>query len=377
MSKKMIATLILTGIILSACGGQAQATETPTAVPATTEPPALPATEAPTSTQEEVPVTGETPTPSPTATEFVPDNPTDCINKASFVTDVTIADKSDVTGGTAFVKTWRVRNAGTCIWWSGYTLTHYSGETFSAPASVPLPVTNPGETADISIDLIAPTTTGPLIGYFVIKNPADLIMQVDEDSRLWVDINVISGPTATPTVAAGAGGGAGSAAATTPAATASTPAGTIAASSSDATTVSAACAVTTDSARTSAMLTALTAYRATVNLAALPVNAQLSQAAQIHANDIACNNLFGHTGSDGSSPQSRVALTGYVASDVSENVYGSYPPLTGDGVISWWANDKTEIRHNENLLTTKFTEIGVGYAFFNNFGYYVIVFAKP
>ena len=125
------------------------------------------------------------------------------------------------------------------------------------------------------------------------------------------------------------------------------------------------------------MLTALTAYRATVNLAALPVNAQLSQAAQIHANDIACNNLFGHTGSDSSSPQSRVALTGFVASDVSENVYGSYPPLTGDGVVSWWANDKTDIRHNENLLTTKFTEIGVGYAFFNNFGYYVIVFAKP
>ena len=125
------------------------------------------------------------------------------------------------------------------------------------------------------------------------------------------------------------------------------------------------------------MVSALTTYRAQSSLAALPVNAQLSQAAQAHANDIACNNLFVHTGSDGSTPQTRVALTGYVASDVSENVYGSYPPLTGQGVISWWATDQTDLRHNQNLLTTKYTEIGVGYAFFNNFGYYVIVFATP
>ena len=143
-------------------------------------------------------------------------------------------------------------------------------------------------------------------------------------------------------------------------------------SSSDAT-----CAVTLDTARTTAMLTALNEYRAKSSLPALPVNAQLSQAAQTHANDIACNNLFVHTGSDGSTPQTRVAATGYAASDVSENVYGSFPQLTGQGVISWWATDQTDIRHNENLLTTKYTEIGVAYAFFNNFGYYVLVFATP
>jgi uncharacterized protein YkwD len=123
------------------------------------------------------------------------------------------------------------------------------------------------------------------------------------------------------------------------------------------------------------MVTALTNYRSQSNLAALPVNARLSQAAQRHANDIACNNLFVHTGSDGSTAESRVADAGYAASDVSENIYGSFPPLDGQGVINWWANDKTDLRHNENLLTTKYTEIGVAYAFFNNFGYYVIVFA--
>ena len=350
MSKKTISMLILTSIVLSACGGQAQATETPTVVPATTAPPPAPSPTS-TATEEVVPVTGETPTPAPTATAFVPDNPADCVNKASFVADVTIPDNSQVVGGSAFTKTWRIQNTGTCIWWSGYTLVHYSDQAMSAPAAVPLPVTNPGETADISVDLVAPSVAGTHQGNFVVNNPADLIMQIDNDSRLWVIINVGVVPASSPTADTGSGAGTG------------------------ATPANAACALTTDTARTTAMVSALTTYRSQSSLAALPVNAQLSQAAQAHANDIACNNLFVHTGSDGSTPETRVAAAGYSASDVSENVYGSFPPLTGQEVVSWWANDQGDPRHNENLLTSKYTVIGVGYAFFNNFGYYVIVFA--
>ena len=354
MSKRALSIILLTGIVLSACGGQAaQATETPTTAPTNTAPPAT--TSAP--TEVVIPVTGETSTPAPTPTAFVPENAADCVNNAKFVSDVTIPDNSNITAGSAFTKTWRIQNAGTCIWWSGYTLEHYSENALSAPASVPLPVTNPGENADISVDLVAPSVAGTYRGNFVVKNPEGLIMQVDNDSRLWLIIDVGAAPTAAPTVS---GGGV---------ATAATGSGSGSAN--------AACALTTDAARTSAMVTALTAYRAQSSLPALPVNAQLSQAAQAHANDIACNNLFVHTGSDGSTPETRVAAAGYSASGVAENVYGSFPPLTGQGVISWWATDKTDVRHNENLLTTKYTEIGVGYAFFNNFGYYVIVFGTP
>lgn len=362
MSNRVLSIILLTGILLSACGGQAPVTEASTTEPtATTVPPAT-NTPLPTDT----PTPEGTFTPSPTATQYVPDNAADCTNHATFVNDVTIPDNSTVTAGETFTKTWRVQNSGTCIWWSGYTLSHYSDESMSAPDSVPLPVTNPGETADISIALVAPTTAGTHRGYFVIKNPDGLIMKVDNDSRLWVIINVVAAPTgaATATTAATSGAtiGAGTPSAT-PVAGSGTSSGT------------ANCAFTTDAAATSAMVAALTAYRAQSNLPPLPVNAQLSEAAQRQANDMACNNLFGHTGSDGSTPATRVADSGYVATDVTENVYGSYPPLDGQGVISWWANDKTDIRHNENLLTTKYTEIGVGYSFFNNYGYYVIVFA--
>jgi uncharacterized protein YkwD len=364
MSKKAISIFILASIILSACGGQAQATETQTSAPATTAPPPT-NTNIPTATEEVVPVTGETPTPPPTATEFVPNNAPDCVNQAAFVSDVTIPDNSEIIAGSAFIKTWRIQNTGTCIWWSGYTLTHYSQEAMSAPASVPLPVTNPGETADISIDLVAPSVPGTYQGNFVIKNPADLIMQVDNDSRLWVIIDVISAPAGAPTATASPGGG--SATATTPASTSGSSSGSVAA----------ACDLTTDAPRAEQVAAAINTYRAQNSLVAYTVNPQLSRAAQRHANDMACNQLFYHDGTDGSTPQSRVADSGYVASDVTENVYGSYPPLTPDQAVTWWKTDQTDPNHNLNLISTKYTEIGVGYAFFNNFGYYVVDFATP
>jgi len=363
MSKKALSIILLAGIVLSACGGQAaQVTETPTEAPATTAPPPTnTATEEATSDTE---VTEATATPSPTPTEFVPENAADCVNQASFVSDVSIPDNSNITAGATFTKTWRIQNTGTCIWWAGYTLTHYSESAMSAPASVPLPVTNPGETADISVDLVAPSVVGTYRGNFVIENPEGLIMQVDNDSRLWLIINVTAAATSVPTGTAD-GDATGS--------TGSTPAS----SSSGDGYASVTCAFTTDAPRTDQVATAINAYRAESGLPAYTVSAQLGEAAQAHANDMACNQLFVHTGSDGSDPESRVATSGYEASFVTENVYGSNPQLAPEEVVTWWRNDQTDLNHNLNLISTQYTEIGVGYAFFNNYGYYVVVFAAP
>jgi uncharacterized protein YkwD len=92
---------------------------------------------------------------------------------------------------------------------------------------------------------------------------------------------------------------------------------------------------------------------------------------------MACNTLTGHTGSNGSTPESRVTDAGYKYSLVGENIQFSYPPLTGQGVVNYWINDKTDLRNGRNLVSDSFTEIGIGYSFFNNFGYYVVVFATP
>jgi uncharacterized protein YkwD len=230
----------------------------------------------------------------------------------------------------------------------------------NAPASVPLALTYPGQSVDISVSLKAPNIVGAHKGYFVIKNPAGLIMKVNSDSRLWLIINVKSTVSAAATAVSGA---------------TSVTAATLGSSGNGFANVT--CAYTTDQARVSAVVSAVNAYRSQSGLPAYNVNPQLTLAAQAHANDMACNNLFVHTGSNGSTVDSRVVVSGYTAAFVTENVYGSFPPLTGQGAVDWWKNDKTDLSHNRNLVSDTYIEVGVGYAFFNNYGYYVIVFATP
>jgi uncharacterized protein YkwD len=351
--------ILLMALSLVACGNKATA-EIP--APTLVETLVIPITGA---TETEAPPTAEIavstvpPTETTPTSEPRPTNIPDCTNSASFVTDVTFPDNTEMVGGTTFTKTWRILNTGTCIWASDYTLTHYAEERMSAPASVPLTLTYPNQTTEISVPLIVPNTIGTHKGYFVIKNPAGLIMKINSDSRLWLVINVKN------TVAA--------VAATPVSGATSAPAAPSGASGNGFATVN--CAYALDPAKVTEVINAVNAYRLQSGLTAYNVNEKLTLAAQAHANDMACDNLFGHTGSNGSTPDSRVVVSGYVAKSVSENVYGSYPPLSGSDVVTWWKNDKTDSRHNLNLISNKFVDIGVGYSFFNNFGYYVIVFA--
>lgn len=363
MIKKLSMFALSLALLLSACGGQAPA-ETDASVPTEEQPPAE------TEATAEIPVTGvtealETPADSAEVTATPPPprptNEPGCTNSAAFVIDVTVPDNSVIGAGESFTKTWRVRNTGTCIWASDYALTHYSENSMGAPDATPLGITFPGEEADISVELIAPATPGTYRGNFVIENPEGLIMQVDQDSRLWLIIQV---QNTAPTPTAGT---------TTTGASPTSTSGATTSSGSGGVT----CSFSTDVFRLTAAIEALNAYRAQNGLPEFTVNTLLVRAAQAHANDMACNSLFVHTGSDGSTPQTRVAAQGYSASSVSENVYGSNPPLDGSGVINWWRNDRTDPSHNQNLLSTTFTEIGVGYSFFNDFGYYVLVFASP
>ncbi len=356
MIRNLFIVASLTTVLLSACGRQ---TPAETATPSLTETQVATATQASTATEAPTWLPTDTSTPETP----IPTNLPDCTNSASFVADITIPDNSEVATGTTFTKTWRINNTGTCIWGPGYRLTHYSDEQMGAPDSVPLGVTWPGQSLDISVDLTASESSGTHRGNFVVKNPAGLIMKVGDDSRLWVIIKV------TNTAAAGA--------TAIPVSTSTLVLSTSNSSDSNSGFAHATCPFTTDRDKLTETINAVNAYRAQNSLPAYTVNMLLARAAQTHADDMACNKLFGHTGSDGSTPQSRVATSGYIASSVTENVYGSYPPLSGQGVVNWWINDKTDLHHNQNLLSTTFTEIGVGYSFFDNYGYYAIVFAKP
>lgn len=149
------------------------------------------------------------PTPEPSNTPDVTNTPpptpsggggggtgNSCDN-IQFVSDVTIPDGQQVAAGTEFTKTWRLRNAGTCTWTTGYAVVFVSGNSMSGPASQPLSANVvPGSTVDISVKLIAPTSSGEHTGYWALRNTSN-----QNFGSFYVVINSGSG---------GSGGGSGS-----------------------------------------------------------------------------------------------------------------------------------------------------------------------
>lgn len=79
---------------------------------------------------------------------------------AAYVADITVLNGTRMEPGRAFIKTWRLRNTGTAPWADGYRLVFAGDNSMGGPPAVALPPTTPGQTADVSIELIAPATPG-------------------------------------------------------------------------------------------------------------------------------------------------------------------------------------------------------------------------
>lgn len=169
--------------------GPIELTSTPTpSLPATSTPIATgPVTQTATgeATQPATPATGEATAPPGTSVA-------DCIPDVAFVADVTIPDNTDIPPGVSYVKTWRVRNTGTCTWGLGTIWFFSGGSQMGGPDAVRVPETRPGETVDISVNLVAPSTPGTYIGYWQLSLPGAVVL----DDQFWVCIDV---PAATAT----------------------------------------------------------------------------------------------------------------------------------------------------------------------------------
>jgi hypothetical protein len=94
----------------------------------------------------------------------------DLYDELSYVDDVTIEDGTRVEPGQVMNKIWRVRNTGQSTWGPGYALVFTEGEKMGAPDSIPLPKVKPGETADISLRLTAPTDPGEFRTSWIPQN---------------------------------------------------------------------------------------------------------------------------------------------------------------------------------------------------------------
>jgi hypothetical protein len=119
---------------------------------------------------------------------------------------MTFPDNSELTPGTTFVKTWRIRNNGSCTWTSSYALIFISGDAMGGPASVQFTTGTvaPGATVDISVTLKAPDSPGTYRGEWKLRNAAGASFGIGEnaDKTFWVQIKVVTPKTATPTATA-------------------------------------------------------------------------------------------------------------------------------------------------------------------------------
>lgn len=84
-----------------------------------------------------------------------------CTDRAAFYEDVTIPDGTHFRQGDPFVKTWKLRNEGTCTWDQEYALVFVSGALMGANPQQPLTSrVSPGEQVDLPIELAAPAQGG-------------------------------------------------------------------------------------------------------------------------------------------------------------------------------------------------------------------------
>jgi hypothetical protein len=141
----------------------------------------------PTSTFTGPPPPANTPMPSVTLTSLP-------CNWAQFISDVTVPDNWETTPNDHFTKTWRLKNIGSCTWTSGYSLVFDHGDQMGAPASQQLTTGTvaPGQTVDVSVDLVSPAADGTYQGYFKLKASDSTIFGIGSsaDGAFWVKIVV-------------------------------------------------------------------------------------------------------------------------------------------------------------------------------------------
>jgi hypothetical protein len=116
-------------------------------------------------------------------------------DSVQFVRDVSVEDNSPLVPGTTFVKTWRLKNTGSCTWNQDYDLVFVSGDAMGANLLVPLPKTvEPNQTIDLSVTLNAPNKAGTYRGDWMLSNASGTRFGIGPkgDQTFWVQIRVIN-----------------------------------------------------------------------------------------------------------------------------------------------------------------------------------------
>ncbi|MBI5567983.1 MAG: hypothetical protein HY870_24005 [Chloroflexi bacterium] len=124
------------------------------------------------------------------------------------------------------------------------------------------------------------------------------------------------------------------------------------------------------------LLARINALRVQSGLLPLAVNGQLTTAATRLANDMALTGNVNHTGSDGSTTDSRIRASGFgywrTFGVWGENIYGGQT-ATLDDAWTFWTGSQV---HRTNLLSPRFREVGVAATTSDKGTFFVIDFGS-
>ena len=124
-----------------------------------------------------------------------------CTNAAEFIKNLSIADNTAFKPGQSFAKIWQIKNTGTCIWTTEYSLVYASGESMGSPAFIPMPhAVNPGETVDLRLSLIAPANPNTYTGSWYLRDNFGAVFGLGADSMQPLGVTIVVRPVGEPSM---------------------------------------------------------------------------------------------------------------------------------------------------------------------------------
>lgn len=109
-------------------------------------------------------------------------------------------------------------------------------------------------------------------------------------------------------------------------------------------------------------------------VAPLKWNGRLARSARVHSRDMASNNFFSHTGSDGLQAWDRALFSGFRYSHIGENIAAGYNDVAS--VQAGWENSPG---HCRNIMNPDYAVMGAGCITRSNSDYrwyWTVVFGK-
>jgi hypothetical protein len=187
----LIPLMIVTSLLLGACGASDNESVIATAVALTVQAQASPTAKSlPSSTPAEtrtIPTLEATITP----TKSIPAGSYSNCMVANLISE-NPPDGTIYKPGETFFKTWRIQNNSECTWNTSYQVAFWSGDQMGGATYYNFPqYLPPGESADVSIQLAAPDAAGTYKGEWKLKTPDGQSFGVGSYSEaFWTEIVV-------------------------------------------------------------------------------------------------------------------------------------------------------------------------------------------